>query len=99
MATHRELTRAKWLGIYRAYEASGLAVKDFCGERGINYYTFKGWQQRFSKEAGAGFRELVPVGGGEARYTVVLRSGRELRLGSGFSAARVRQLVELLESC
>jgi hypothetical protein len=98
MTTHRELTRAKWLGIYRAYEASGLAVKDFCLERGINYYTFKGWQQRFSKD-GSGFRELVAVGGGEASYSVVLRSGRELRLGAGFSAARVRQLVELLESC
>jgi hypothetical protein len=99
MARRGEAIRLKWLGVYRAYEGSGLTVRDFCRERGVNYYTFKGWQQRFGKEEGGGFRELVPVAGDEASYSVVLRNGRELRLGAGFSAARVRQLVELLESC
>ena len=99
MATHSEKIRAKWLSAYRAYEGSGLAVKDFCRERGVNYYTFKGWQQRFDKEGGGEFRELAATGGHESSYAVVLRNGRELRLSAGFSTARVRQLVELLESC
>ena len=98
MGKNRTEIRAKWLSAYRAYEESGLSAKAFCAERGVNYYTFKGWQQRLSKETTGTFRELPPSGP-EASYAIALRNGRELRLGSGFSAARVRQLVELLEAC
>ena len=98
--THREKVRQKWLADYRAYEASGLSPKEFCAERRLSYWSFKGWQQRFQKEQGSEpFRELAVSAGVEANYSVVLRSGRELKLSGGFSPARVRQLVEVLESC
>ena len=98
--THREKIRQKWLAEYRAYETSGLSPKDFCAERRLSYWSFKGWQHRFQKERGSEtFRELAVVPAAEASYSVVLRSGRELKLSGGFSPARVRQLVEVLEAC
>ena len=99
MATKQSKVRAKWLGEYRAYEGSGLSIKEFCQERDINVYSFRDWRKRLGKEEGLGFRELSPQGAAEASYMIVLRNGRELRLSAGFLEARVRQLVGLLESC
>ena len=82
---------AKWRRLYQAFEESGLACQDFCQERGVSYCTFKGWSRRFAKEAtrrGAFVEIGLPAGAPE--YTIVLKSGRELRVAGGFSAARVR---------
>jgi uncharacterized lipoprotein len=93
-------TEAKWRRIYQAFQESGLACKDFCRERGVNYYTFRDWSRRFAKDAPrrSAFVEIgLPVATQE--YTIVLKGGRELRVAGGFSAARVRQLIELCETC
>jgi hypothetical protein len=91
--------RLKWLGVYREFEASGISIRDFCAERGLNYSTFRDWQRRFSKESReAGFVEMaLPVS--SCAYTLILRNGRELRLSASFSPPRLRQLIEVLESC
>ena len=100
MTTHRETTRTKWLQLYRAFEENGQTTQAFCAERGVNYYTFKGWQQRFNKECSGAFREIpIATAGSEAAYSVVLRNGRELRLGVSFSERRVRKLIEIHDSC
>lgn len=91
---------AKWRRLYQVFLESGLAAEEFCQEQGVNHYTFKGWSRRLAKEAprrGAFVEVGVPLGAQE--YTIVLKNGRELRVGGGFSAVRVKQLVELCEAC
>jgi hypothetical protein len=99
---HKRTTAAaaKWRRMHQAFLESGLTTKDFCQERGVNYYTFKDWSKRFAKEApqrGAFVEIGLPLSRQE--YTIVLKNGRELRLGASFGAARVRQLIELCEAC
>lgn len=100
MERRKAAAEAKWRRIYQAFEESGLGGKDFCQERGVNYYTFKGWSQRFAKESSRRgvFVEIgLPLVA--SGYTIVLKGGRELRVAGGFSAARVKQLIELCEAC
>jgi len=86
----------QWRSVYEEFQASGLSVKEFCVEKKINYYTFKGWQLQFAKEDKGAFIEvgILPSSTG---YAVQLRNGRELRFSGGFSEARVRQLIRVCE--
>ena len=100
MRRQKAAAEAKWRRIYQLFEESGLTCKDFSRERGVNYYTFKGWSQKFSKEASrrGAFVEIgLPLATQE--YTIVLKGGRELRVSGSFSAVRVKQLIELCEAC
>ena len=99
MGTKREERRKRWRSLYDLYKGSGASSRGFCAERGVNYYTFREWQQRFDREVVGDFRELAVPTVPELQYSVVVKSGRELRLGAVFSETVVRKLIELLESC
>ena len=96
MTIKREQRRGQWLERYREFKVSGQPVQKYCAERGINQYTFREWRQRFDREA---FVEIAVPGSSGAVYSIILRNGRELQLGEGFSEAGVRKLIELLERC
>ena len=98
MSQVKQEREQKWRKIYQEYVGSGLGLKAFSEEQGINHYTFKVWAKRFKAESGAQFKELSLVGGG-GTYVVVLRNGRELKLSGSFNEARVRQLIGVCESC
>jgi len=105
MTNHRATTRAKWLELYRAFEGSGLTIREFCAERGLNYYTFKGWQAEFRRESEAaciepgGFIEVRREPLSASSYRITLRSGRELQIEGGFVESRLVKLIEILERC
>jgi len=103
-----ESTRAKWLLKYREFESLELPVREFCAERGINYYTFKSWQATFRKNSAGvvagsvsakAFRELTPISAPSSAYTITLRCGRRLSIESSYVESRLRKLIEILESC
>ena len=88
----------KWRRICEKFMESGLNMKAFAAEIGVNYYTFKAWQKRFTEVPSGEFMEVtLPAASGA--YSLVLRNGRELKLSGSFSEARVRQLIGICESC
>lgn len=92
--------------LYRSFTESGQTMTDFARERGTTYWKVKSAVKKSELEAGgrssALFQEVAlpasaDVGGGE--YAVMLKNGRELRIPAHFTEKRVRQLVEILETC
>jgi transposase-like protein len=88
---------AEWRQLVAEFGESGLTVKDFCEERGINTWTLRDWRRRIEAQEG-GFVEVTLPGAG-AEYSVVLGNGRELKVSGSFSEKRVRQLIAVLEQC
>lgn len=86
-----------WRQIIQEYEESGLTLKEFSKERGVNTWSLRDWRKRLGSKTGA-FVEVALPGGG-AEYSIQLRNGRELRVSGAFSEKRVRQLIEVLERC
>jgi hypothetical protein len=93
--------RQERLSLCASYGESGQTVTEFIRELGISYWRLKSALKKTERESGAGFQELSVAGGlpGGGEYTVMLRGGRELRLPVHFIEKRVRQLVEILETC
>jgi hypothetical protein len=95
--------RAARLTLYQGYIESGQSLSEFSRERGTTPWKLRHAIRKTESEASGkpGFQELgLPPGiesGGE--YAVQLKNGRELRIPAHFSEKRVRQLVEILESC
>lgn len=93
--------RAERLALHRSYSESGQTITEFARERGTSYWRVKAAVRKTEVELGrgSGFQEvaLPALGGGE--YTVTLRSGRSLGIPAHFTEKRVRQLVEILETC
>ena len=94
--------RTERLALYQSYMESGQAITEFSRERGTSYWRVKSAIRKTEaeqKRGGGSFQEVsLPVlGGGE--YSVTLRNGRELRIPGHFSEKRVRQLIEIIESC
>jgi transposase-like protein len=100
---HSPEERKNWAS---RWHASGLSGGEFARRHGLPTESVYRWGKEFavapkaSNRAGA-FTE-VRVGGGaksEACIEVVLGNGRALRIPAGVDAARVRALIEVLESC
>ena len=94
--------RRERLGIYQLFSESGQTITEFSRERGLTYWKVKAAVRKTEVEGnnGSGFREVaLPEAAGTGDYAVTLRNGRELRVPAHFSEKRVRQLVEILESC
>lgn len=93
------------LSLYRAFTESGQTMTEFARERGTSYWKVKAAVKKSEGEAGGRTASLfkeVPLPAtelGASEYTVLLRNGRELRIPAHFTEKRVRQLVEILESC
>lgn len=96
-------TEQRWRGWIQTWRASGLSVRAFCGRHRLAEPSFYAWRrelQRRDAESPAFVPVRVvpddrPVGDG--RVEVLLRGGRSVRVGPGFDAATLRQVVAVLE--
>jgi len=96
--------RAERLRLHRAYTESGQTVSEFSRERGTTPWKVRSAVKRTESEGPSGkhgFQEmaLLPDVGGSGEYSVTLKNGRELRIPGHFTEKRVRQLIEILETC
>lgn len=94
--------RAERLALYQGFVESGQTVTEFSRELGTSYWRVKAAVRKTESEQqrGGSIREVALPGiGGNGEYAVMLRSGRELRVPAHFSEKRVRQLIEILETC
>ena len=84
--------------LYQSFKESGLNMSAFSRERGVPFWKVRGAVKKSEAATEGAFREVfLPVATGSLEYTVILRSGRELRIPRGFSAEQVAVLVEILE--
>lgn len=84
--------------LYQSFKESGLNMTAFSRERGIPFWKVRGAVKRSEATTEGAFKEVfLHVATGSLEYTVILRSGRELRIPRGFSAEQVVMLVEILE--
>ena len=94
--------RAERVKLVEAYRESGQSYAEFSRERGITSWQIrKAVRDTETEVVGSkGFQEIAVTGStGSDEYRVILRNGRELNLPVHFSEKRVRQLIEILESC
>jgi hypothetical protein len=93
----------QWRRWIQDWRASGLSVQAFCARRGLAPANFYAWRRTLERRdsqqpAFLPVRVLpdeVPAGGGSV--DVVLRGRRTVRVGPGFDAATLRQVVAVLE--
>jgi hypothetical protein len=106
MAIGRPRDRGKerqWRQWFSAWRASGQAVREFCDRRGLNERAFYAWRRRLvQRDAEATHFVPVQVVAESMSTTVsplevVSRNGRSVRVGPGFDAPTLRQLLAVLE--
>ena len=94
--------RVERQGLYQAYTESGQTIAEFSRERGTSSWRVRSAIRKTESEQkrnGGGFQEVSVSGISGGEYSVTLQNGRELRVPVHFSEKRVRQLIEILESC
>ena len=85
------------------HESSGVSVKQFCEQHQISEQSFYCWRKRLRNQTPARFA-LVETGVGRATAPVesglelVLMTGERLRIGAGFDASLLRQVLAALRA-
>lgn len=96
---------AEWAQIVSRCRGSGMSVRQWCQENGINISSYYKWQRKVYAAAQAQqesrFVEVTPVQlaavGGVA--VTVRIAGAELDIHSGADAATVEAVLRVLKSC
>ena len=102
-------TAAEIEQIVSEYKSSGLNRSQFCRHRGLTLGVLNRYLKRMRTVSSGGASDgLVAVEWGSKKpsaerasscsLSVVLRSGREIRVNTGFDAATLQRLVEVLET-
>jgi hypothetical protein len=103
MPRETQQQRSARLTLYQAYTESGQTIAEFSRERGTTPWRVRHAIRKAEGEASgkSGFQEVAVAAqiDGSAEYGVTLKNGRELRIPAHFTEKRVRQLVEILETC
>jgi len=102
MSKMESATGLKWRRIVDGQRASGLSVAAFCRRHGIAAASLYAWRRRLGPAAGARvFVEAKVVDPSPAQAAglieVCLKGGRRLRVGGGFDARVLLELVTALE--
>jgi hypothetical protein len=96
--------------IVSEFQSSGMSRSQFCRVRGLTFGVLNRYLERMrgAADSGASGDGLVAVEWGGKKpsaerasscsLSVVLRSGREIRVNTGFDAATLQRLVEVLET-
>jgi hypothetical protein len=95
----------RWRQAIREWQASGLTVRAYCQCHHLSVPSFYAWRRELQRRA-AGTPAFVPIRVLASPATpvpaptpleVVLPSGRSVRVGPGFDAATLRQILAVLE--
>jgi transposase-like protein len=93
-----------WRQRVTEHESSGVSVKRFCEQNQISEQSFYSWRKRLRNqtpmrfalvETGAG-RPTVPAESGLLEFVLV--TGERLRIGAGFDASLLRQVLAALRA-
>jgi transposase len=92
-----------WRRLIEDWRSSGLTVRSFCARRGVSEPSFYAWRRRL-QQGDADSSAFVPVRvidaevpAASAGIDLLLPRQRTVRVGPGFDAATLRQLLAVLE--
>jgi hypothetical protein len=98
-----ERKERQWRQWIQECQASGLTVRDFCVQHGLEEHRFYTWRRELARRDAEAF-PLVPVrivaddvAAARGALEVVLPCGRTIRVPAGFDAPTLRQLLAVLE--
>ena len=102
MSKTESATWRKWRRIVDGQRASGLSVAAFCRRHGLAAASLYAWRRRLAQAGWApAFVEAKVVGPPPAQAAgaieVCLQGGRRVRVGGGFDARVLLELVTALE--
>ena len=96
---------AQWVQIVSECRGSGLSVRQWCQEHGVNVSSYYKWQRKVYAMAQAqqkvSFAEVTPVQpvrSGNVAVTVRI-AGAEAEIHSGADTATVEAVLRVLKSC
>jgi hypothetical protein len=99
-----ERKEQRWRLWINQWRASGLSVRDFCARHDLTTASFYHWRRVLEQRAAEEPVAFVPVqvvadvvSTRASALEVVLTDGRTVRVGPGFDAATLRQLLAVLE--
>ncbi len=101
-------SRSKVRSLEALRRRSGLSIQAFCLEEGVPRSSFDYWRRRLreddaSSREGSSFVEFEVSGaeeaesGSDCEYELLLANGISVRVGSGFNATEVRELVTIAQ--
>jgi hypothetical protein len=102
----RRRSRVEAEQLVREYESSGLTRQAFCAGRGLSVTALDKYRRRHRRATESGEGRLVPVevlsgisvaASGGSGLWVELPNGRRIGVGSGFDAAVLRRLLQVVE--
>jgi hypothetical protein len=102
--------RAVWVKRVARWESSGLSLRAFARDIGVNGNTLAGWRWRLKSEqqgrsmaSSPAAPECIPLVEvkaaviDDARYEVTLAGGRTVRVPNDFNPKSLRALLDVLE--
>lgn len=102
-----EKLKAEMYGFINRWESSGLNQKEFCEQEGINYYKFKYWKARKSKEQEPEHKKqptlqpgFIPIEVPTNKVTllgleITFPNGVKLNCNQGLEPCQVKELIKL----
>lgn len=91
----------QWRQWLDAWRRSGLSVRAFCARHGLSQPSFYAWRRELARRDAAQPAfvpvQIVAEASAAEPLAVVLPGGRTIRVGPGFDATTLRQLLAVLE--
>lgn len=102
--SRRQLKPERWRELVGRQRTSGLTVEAYCRRQRLATSTFYAWRHKLAAVEAPAFVELMPKadvlpprpGVGAAVIEVSVRGGVTVRVGEGFDAGLLRQIIEAL---
>ncbi|QNK41040.1 IS66 family insertion sequence element accessory protein TnpA [Caproicibacter fermentans] len=109
----QEVRLANWAGIVRARRDSGLSVRCYCQEQGINEKTYYYWQRRLgqaacewlasedmpSQKESPVFAALTMPSSRDSGSIVIRLNGAEIEIGGEANLSAVETVLKVLRGC
>lgn len=93
--------RDRWRERVAEQARSGLAIKQFCKDRGTAEHAFYAWRRRLRETEPVRFALVDRAGGTqmpEWNLELTLLSGERLRIGAGVDAVTLRAVLQALRA-
>lgn len=95
-----DVRKNQWAEIIQACQSSGMTVKAWCLENGINIKSYYYRLRKLREELCNSVQQAVPVCSVSSPHSVVIRSGNvTAEIPDGISAATINAVVKAVSQC
>ncbi len=95
-----DVRKNQWAEIIRACQSSGMTVKAWCTENGVNIKSYYYRLRKLREELCNASQQAVPVCNISASHSVVIRNGSvTAEIPDGMSAATISAVVKVVSQC